>query len=124
MSEIPEFTMEELMRLETRLAQRYGKPVPFELADVELALDANSEQLIACPAVVWEENGAGFVVCKTGAGRYRARLYYGEDEQYDTGRVEYDDFSDCVLTLLRVQADHDKERQGVTSGKTGIDLQQ
>jgi len=30
--------------------------------------------------------------------------------------------ADCVTTTLRLQADHEKDRAGVASGKTGRDL--
>jgi len=32
-------------------------------------------------------------------------------EQYGTGRQEYDDLSDLVTTLLKLQSDHEAKRE-------------
>lgn len=88
----------------------------------ELLLDAH---LTACPTLYWEERGAAFVIANLGDGRYRTMFFYPSDvagEQYGTGRPEFDDPSECVTTVLRLQADHDKERHDVTTGNTAGDL--
>ena len=36
--------------------------------------------------------------------------------------AEFDDLLECVTALLRAQADHEKERKGVHSGKSGREL--
>lgn len=104
------------------LYQRYLKPVWPELADSELQLDPASDELTVCPTLFWSERGASFVVCKVAEQRFRCQFFYADDEQYGTGRPEYDDLRDCVLTLLRVQADHEKQSAGVSSGASAIDL--
>ena len=53
--------------------------------------------------------------------RDRSQFYYSLTEQYGTGR-DFDDLAGCVVTTLRLQADHEKDRAGATSGKTGADL--
>ncbi len=121
-----EFDDGERWVVERALKQRYGRIVKPELADVELKLAPGDAQLTSCPTLFWEQRGAAFVLAKTGAARYRAMFFYPGDpagEQYGAGRTEFDDLQDCVLSVLRAQADHEKLRQGVTSGDTAQDLE-
>jgi hypothetical protein len=46
------------------------------------------------------------VVVKTGDRRYRCQFFYRIHQMYGTGIEEYDDLTECVVTLLQVQADH------------------
>lgn len=119
---VPAFTDAEHDLLARLLQRRYGKPVPVELADAELALDPGRSTTTVCPSFYWHERGAHFVVCKLAAGRYRCQFFYSEVELYGTGRGEYDDLERCTLELLRVQADHEKQSAGIASGATAADL--
>lgn len=125
MSPIPEFDDGERWVVESTLKERYGKIVTAQLADVELKLAAEDAQLIACPTLYWEERGAAFVLSKVGDGRYRTMFFYMDDpveEQFGAGKPVYDDLLECVTAVLRVQADHEKERKGAHSGRTAQDL--
>ena len=51
--------------------------------------------------------------------RYRSQFFYSEEEHYGTGRDEYDELAECVGLLLKLQADHEKQRHGVQTGMTG-----
>jgi len=113
---IPDITTNEQHIVSEALLQRYGKLVALQLADSELQLDPLSTQLTDCPTLFWSERGADFVICKVGESRYRCQFFYSEQEQFGTGRDVYDILSECVTTLLQVQADHEKTRQGVPSG--------
>jgi hypothetical protein len=119
---IQDFTEAERDLVARLLGRRYGKPVAVELAEAELALDPLREETTACPTLYWSERGAHFVVCKVAAGRYRCQFFYTDADQYGPGRDEYDDLEGCVLELLRVQADHEKQSAGVSSGATAADL--
>lgn len=119
---VTDFTDAEQNLVANLLVQRYGKLVPPQLADSELQLDPGSDELTLCPTLYWSEQGAQFVVCKTGEDRYRCQFFYSDTEQYGTGNVEYGSLEDCVLTLLRVQADHQHKRAGLFSGATASDL--
>jgi len=126
MKPIPEVDEGERRVVESALEERYGRTVATQLAEVELKLAPEDEELTACPTLYWEERDAAFVIAKVAAGRYRTMFFYPGDfggEQYGAGRREYDDLAECVLTVLRVQADHEKERRGVASGKTARDLE-
>lgn len=115
---IPDYTDAEQKLVSATLFERYGKLVPFQLADSELQLDASSEELALCPTIYWAERGAQFVVCKVAADRYRCQFFYSETEQYGTGHDEYNSLGDCVLTLLQVQSDHERQLANISSSAT------
>ena len=115
---IPDFTEAERDLVARLLHRRYGKPVAIELAEADLALDPARAEATACPTLYWGVNrGAQFVVCKVAAGRYRCQFFYTDADHYGTGRDEYDDLERCTVELLRVQADHEKQSAGVSSGR-------
>jgi hypothetical protein len=119
---IPDFTESEQQLVATLLLARYGKPVELEVADSELQLDPAREDLTACPTFYWTERGAQFVVCKVAPWRYRSQFFYSDNEQFGTGRPEYDDLESCVLILLQVQSDHERQRARAFSGATAVDF--
>lgn len=121
MKKISDFTDADRWVVETALKERYGRRIAVEIADSEIKLDQASAEITLCPTFYWEERGVEFVVLKVAADRYRSQFYYSIAEQYGTGR-DFDDLAECVTTTLRLQADHDKDRAGATSGKTGADL--
>ena len=116
---IPDFNSAERWVIESALKERYGRNVPIELADSELKLDPGAPVITACPTVFWSERGCNFLIFKTGEDRYRSQFFYTDEEHYGTGRDEYDELAECVGLLLKLQADHEKQRQGVHSGMTG-----
>ena len=118
---IPDFSDAEKERIARLLEQRYGRTVAMELADSELQLDPEAP-LASCPTIYWTERGAHFVVCKLAEDRYCCQFFYTDAEQFGTGRREYDDLGECVLALLRVQSDHERERARVFPGATAEDL--
>jgi hypothetical protein len=121
---IADFNSAERWVIESALKERYGHFVPIELADSELKLDPDAPVLTTCPSVFWSERGCNFLIFKTGEDRYRCLFYYSDEEQYGTGRTEYDELAECVSLLLKLQADHEKQRQGVQTGMTGGQIEQ
>ncbi|MBS1189544.1 MAG: hypothetical protein H6R10_1336 [Rhodocyclaceae bacterium] len=119
MTGIPDFTEAECQLVAKTLDERYGCNVPMEGADVELKLDPDSDRLTACPALYWSQRGAEFVVCKVAPSRFRALFFYDSGEQFGTGRTEYDNLGDCVVTLLQVQADEASGRAGACQSSRG-----
>ena len=118
---IPDFSDADRWVVETALKKRFGKRVAIEPADSESRLDPASKEVTVCPTLYREERGVEFVIFKVAADRYRSQFYYSIGEQYDTGR-DFDDLAEFVVTTRRLQADHEKDRAGATSGKTGSDL--
>ncbi|MDE2118548.1 MAG: hypothetical protein KGJ19_08125 [Betaproteobacteria bacterium] len=117
----PGFTETEQKLVSALLLKRYARPVSLQLADSELQLDARPDELTLCPTLYWSERGAQFVVCKVAANRYRSQFFYSDTEQYGTGRAEYDDLEDCVVTLLQVQSDHERQLANISSRATHAD---
>ena len=121
MKKTSDFTDADRWVVETALKERYGRRPQVELADSEIKLDPAAAEIMVCPTFYWEESGVEFVVFKVADNRYRSQFYYSITEQYGTGH-DFDDLAECVTTTLKLQADHEKDRLGVTSGKTGADL--
>ena len=106
MSTIEDFGDSELWIIRSTLEERYGEKIEPQLADSELRLNPYATELTVCPAAYWEHDGCHFIIFKTGAPRYRSQFYYRVHEMYGTGIEEFDDLSECVVTLLQVQADY------------------
>lgn len=117
-----DFTESELKLVSQTLFERYGRMVALQTADAEVQLDPEREDLASCPVVYWEERGAHFVVFKLDSSRFKAQFFYNEATQYGTGKESFDNLGDCLITLLQVQADHEKEMQGIRSGMTRLDI--
>ncbi len=118
---INDFTDADCWVVETALKERYGKIVRAEPADSEIKLDPTTQDVTVCPTLYWEHNGVEFVIFKIGERCFRSQFYYSVIEQFGTGR-DFEDLAECVTTTLRLQADHEKDRRGATSGKSAEDL--
>jgi len=118
MGKIADLTESELRVIRDAVNERYGKDVELQLADSELRLSPSSRELTVCPTAFWREHGASFVIFKTGQNRFRCQFFYSVREQFGTSKEEYDDLSDCVVSLLQTQADEERRRETVseTSG--------
>ena len=66
---------------------------------------------MTCPAIVWMADGCNFVVFKVGDQRFRNQFFYRVNEQFGTGIDEYDNIGECVVTLIRLQADHARDEK-------------
>jgi hypothetical protein len=121
MTRIADFTDADRWVLEMALKERYGPRIEIELADSEIKLDPASDEVTLCPTFYWEQQDVEFVVFKIADNRYRSQFYYSLTEQYGVGR-DFDDLAECITTTLKLQADHEKDRAGATSGKTAVDL--
>ena len=108
MSRIEDFKDAELWTIETTLRERYGEKIDFQLADSDARLRPTDRDLIPCPLVYWEAGSCHFVIVKAGDRRYRGQFYYRLHQQYGTGVNEHDDLSECAVSLLQAQADHER----------------
>ncbi|MCU0766950.1 MAG: hypothetical protein MUE39_06190 [Gammaproteobacteria bacterium] len=110
---IPDITDTEKWIVTTTLRERFGRDVPFDVGDAEIRLNASDRELSNCPVVHWQaEDGCHFVVMKTGERSYRCQFFYRVHRQFGTGVYEYDDLTECVVSLLQAQADHAAEERG------------
>jgi len=113
MSEVEDISKTELWLVETTLKERYGdNPPEIELGDAEIRLYPSDRELTACPLVHWQHNKCHFVIFKIGDNRYRAQFFYRSYQQYGTGVNQYDDLTECLVSLLQVQADHQAQESG------------
>ncbi len=112
MPEIPDISKTERWVVENTLKERYGRDIPIELADAEIRLNPSDRELSSCPVIYWQADDCNFIVFKTGDRRYRCQFFYRGFQQYGTGVHEYDDLSECMVSLLQAQADHVAKERG------------
>ena len=112
MHRVPDFSDNELWIIKSTLQERYGEAPEVQLAETELRLDLSRTELSLCPAAYWEVDSCHFVIAKTGDNRFRCQFFYRVHQMYGTGRDEYDDLTECVVTLLQVQADQQAKDAG------------
>jgi hypothetical protein len=112
MPEIPDITESERWIIDSTLKERYGHAVELQLADAEIRLMPSDRELSSCPVVYWNEEGCNFIIFKTGDRRYRCQFFYRGYQQYGTGVYEYDDLTECIVSLLQTQADHAAKERG------------
>ena len=113
MSSVPDFTEAEQWSVETTLKERWpDQDLEIQLADVEIKMYPQDRELTVCPAIFWEVGSTSFVIIKVADRTYRSQFYYRGYQQYGTGKPEYDDITDCVVTMLQVHADKEaKDRE-------------
>ena len=110
---IPDFNDAERWVVAGALKERYGKDIETQDVETEIRLLPDDRELTACPGLYWEDDdGCHFIVSKAGEGRYRCMFFYRVLRRYGTGQVEYDNLGDCMISLLRVQADHASTGEG------------
>ena len=113
MAEIPDITDSERWIVQTTLRERYGRDLETQMADAEIRLHPSDRELSACPVIVWQDDeGCHFVIFKTGDRRYRCQFFYRIHQQMGTGVNEYDDLSECAVSLLQAQADFVAQERG------------
>ncbi|MES9992503.1 MAG: hypothetical protein ABW098_11150 [Candidatus Thiodiazotropha sp.] len=112
MPEVPDITDSELWIVETTLRERYGKKVGTQIADAEIRLTPSDRDLSSCPVVYWDQDGCNFIIFKTGSREYRCQFFYRGFQQYGTGVDEYNDLTECIVSLLQAQADHAAREHG------------
>lgn len=118
---ISPFTPDEIDLVSSLLRSRYFSDTAVEEIEADVQLDPADAGPVTCPGLYWSARGAHFVLVKAGEGRFRTQFFYGEQEQFGTGRLEYDDLGECVTVLLRLQSDHERTRAGALPGATGAD---
>ncbi|MBU0654382.1 MAG: hypothetical protein KJ914_04520 [Gammaproteobacteria bacterium] len=108
---IPDLTDFEKSIIQQTINERWGKgTVTAEEVEVEIRLSPADRDVTPCPAMYWEHEDCKFILAKTGKEHYRSQFFYSVRDQFSTGIEEYTDLGDCVLYLLRLQADHESER--------------
>ncbi len=113
MAAIPDITETERWVIQTTLKERYGREVPYDLADADVRLHPSDRELTPCPVIYWRgDDGCHFLIFKSGERSYRCQFYYEAYKQMGTGVDEYDDLTECAVALLQAQADYAAEQRG------------
>lgn len=108
---IPGFTDAELRLIEATLRERYGQAVAFQEVETEIRLMPADRELTACPAMYWEDaEECRFVVSKTGVDKFRSMFFWSIKDRFATGKEEYDNLGDCLVTTLKMQEEAARRR--------------
>ncbi|MCU7882281.1 MAG: hypothetical protein KZQ66_09940 [Candidatus Thiodiazotropha sp. (ex Lucinoma aequizonata)] len=112
MPEIPDITDSEHWIIEATLTERYEQKVETQIADAEIRLMPSDRKLTSCPVIYWNQEDCNFIIFKSGSRKYRCQFFYRGYQQYGTGVHEYDDLTECIVSLLQAQADHEARKKG------------
>lgn len=118
MTDVPDINDNELWIIETTLKERYGRQIEVQLADSDIRLSPSDRDTTVCPTVYWQIDDCNFVVFKTGENLYRCQFFYKPYKQMGTGIAEYDNLTECIVSLLQVQADYTAEQRGMDCAST------
>lgn len=119
---IKPFSARERNLVSQTLLERFGHVVALQPVDAELQLNLLKEEFALCPSIMWQENGANFIVFKTGDERFRCLFYFNEALLFGTGKDEFDNLGDCVITLLQVQSEQEEQSRKVRNAMNSIDF--
>ena len=108
---IPDFTEVELKLVAVALKERYGQPPEVQEVDTEIRLHPADRELTVCPALYWEDaDRCRFVLSKTSGDTFRSMFFWSVKDRFATGKEEYDNLGDCVVTTLKKQEEAAKRR--------------
>ena len=111
MTAIPDFTEVEMRLADAALRERYGHAVEVQEVETEIRLMPADRELTVCPALYWEdEERCRFVVSKTGLDKFRSMFFWSVKDRFSTGKEEYDNLGDCLVTTLKMQEDAARKR--------------
>ncbi len=117
MSTIPDFTEVELRLTDVALRERYGSAVDIQEVETEIRLMPADRELTVCPALYWEDQDrCRFVVSKTGLDKFRSMFFWSVKDRFSTGKEEYDNLGDCLVTTLKMQEEAAKRRAEEVGG--------
>jgi hypothetical protein len=108
---IPDFTETEITIVQETVDQRFNQSITLMMADSEIRLRPSDRELALCPAIVFEEGDTTFALFKTSIRYFRCQFHYRKYQQYGTGHKEFTDIGDCIITLLQVHADYEREHE-------------
>lgn len=97
--------------IDSTLKERYGPAADLspEQTESEIRLHSSEREQTLCPVVYWKHKNCSFLIIKTGDKAYHCQFFYRVHQQYGTGIPEYNDITECVVTLLQAQSDHERD---------------
>ncbi len=116
MSEASAFSDADWHLVQAALHERFGRQVNVDEVETELRLNPADRELTVCPALYWKEDGCNFVVSKTGDNQFRSMFFWSVKDRFSTGKEEYDNLGDCLVTTLKMQEEAARLRDAETAG--------
>jgi hypothetical protein len=116
MSGIAGFSDADLHLVQAALHERFGRQVQVEVVETEIRLHPADRELTVCPALYWKEDDCNFVVSKTGDNQFRSMFFWSIKDRFATGKEEYDNLGDCLVTTLKMQEEAAHRRAAETAG--------
>ncbi len=111
MTAIPDFTEAERRLFDAALRERYGRAVEVQDVETEIRLMPADRALTVCPALYWEDaERCRFAVSKTGVDKFRSMFFWSIKDRFSTGKEEYDNLGDCLVTTLKMQEEAARRR--------------
>jgi hypothetical protein len=111
MAAIPDFTEAEMRLVDAALRERYGHALEVQEVETEIRLLPADRELTVCPALYWEDQDrCRFVVSKTGDNTFRSMFFWSVKDRFSTGKEEYDNLGDCLVTTLKMQEEAARRR--------------
>ena len=105
----PDFTKDEIRLITATLKERYGRDIEVQQADAEIRLNPAIPELTECPIVYWEVDKCHFVIARADKHHFINHFYYRLYQTYGTEKKRYDDLFDCVVSLLKSQAEYEEK---------------
>jgi hypothetical protein len=106
MSSVPDIKEAEQWAVETTLNERRpDRHIELQLADVEIVLYPPDRELTVCPDVFRKVGSTSLVNINVADRTDRSQIYYRGFQQYGTSRIDYDDITNRVVTMLQVRTD-------------------
>ncbi len=108
---IKDFSDTDIWTVRQTLDERWGKDkIELQMADVDVRLRSNDRELSTCPAIFWEYQESNFIIFKIGRSTYKTQFYYKGHDQYGTSVPSFDNVLDCIVTVLQVHADLERNK--------------
>ena len=117
MSEASAFSDADWALVQSALRERFGRQVNVDEVETEIRLNPADRELTVCPALYWVEDGCNFVVSKTGDNQFRSMFFWSVKDRFSTGKEEYDNLGDCMVTTLKMQEEAARQRAAETAGE-------
>ena len=119
---ISDFSNAEINAVQVLVNTRCGEQTELQLGDSEVQLSPKRAELTECPVVYWNARECNFIVLKTGENQFRAQYFYTPHEQVSTRQAFFTTVEDCVIAVLREQAENAREAGDVTNGAAAAEL--
>ena len=111
MADIASFSDAEMHLVHAALRERFGQQMEVQEVETEIRLHPADRELTVCPALYWETEGrCRFVVSKTGNNKFRSMFFWSVKDRFASGKEEYDNLGDCVVTTLKMQEEAERSR--------------